>query len=255
LSATNRALAITIAQTLDGYPLALDQAGAYLLETGCGLATYFEQYQLHRAALLGRRGQKKLGHADPLTITLGLTLAKVTRQHPVYLHLLRLLAFLQSDGIPYELLSEGASAVSRPLRSLLSNSIDLHQALADLHSYSILQYQTDATLLQCHRLVQAVLIDNLTRKQQRQWATQAMLLINSVFPEALPETWDACERYRKQAQHCATLITTYQLTLTEGAALLQRLGSYCRQQASLTEAETYLLQALQLYEAQTVAYL
>ncbi|MGH2507286.1 MAG: NB-ARC domain-containing protein, partial [Ktedonobacteraceae bacterium] len=45
-----------IAEIMDGLPLALDQAAAYIEETGCGLAGYVERYQQRRIALLRRRG-------------------------------------------------------------------------------------------------------------------------------------------------------------------------------------------------------
>jgi hypothetical protein len=47
--------ATEIAKTLDGLPLALDQAGVYLQATGCSLATYQQVYEQHRAELLKER--------------------------------------------------------------------------------------------------------------------------------------------------------------------------------------------------------
>ena len=37
---------------MDGLPLALDQAGAYILETGCSFSSYREQYVRQHAELL-----------------------------------------------------------------------------------------------------------------------------------------------------------------------------------------------------------
>ena len=51
------AQARAIVQAVDGLPLALDQAGAYLEETGCNLADYLTLYQRHRRHLLASRGQ------------------------------------------------------------------------------------------------------------------------------------------------------------------------------------------------------
>src|SRR5207245_8442968 len=57
-----------LAHLMDGLPLALDQAGAYILETHCGLAGYLALYQLHHAELLKQRGPA-LGHPDPVATT------------------------------------------------------------------------------------------------------------------------------------------------------------------------------------------
>jgi len=80
------------------------------------------------------------------------------------------------------------------------------------------------------------------------WARLAVRLVNHVFPEVRFDTWDDCQHYLPHAQHCATLIAKYQLTLKEGALLLERLGTYRFQQAAYAEAETHLTQALKLYE-------
>jgi hypothetical protein len=50
-----RELAVQISQELGGLPLALDQAGAYLEETGESLDGYWHLYQQNRAALLRQR--------------------------------------------------------------------------------------------------------------------------------------------------------------------------------------------------------
>ncbi len=52
---SDREVAIKISEELGGLPLALDQAGAYIEETGCHLAKYLERYQSQRAKLLQRR--------------------------------------------------------------------------------------------------------------------------------------------------------------------------------------------------------
>jgi transcriptional regulator with XRE-family HTH domain len=45
-----------IVVALDHFPLALEQAGAYIEETGCSLQNYLQLYQTHRKILLARRG-------------------------------------------------------------------------------------------------------------------------------------------------------------------------------------------------------
>src|SRR5450755_2782500 len=47
-----------IVVALDHFPLALDQAGAYIEETQCGFTEYLEVYRNHRDALLARRGNQ-----------------------------------------------------------------------------------------------------------------------------------------------------------------------------------------------------
>jgi tetratricopeptide (TPR) repeat protein len=237
-----------IAHLLDRLPLALDQAGAYLEETGCSLATYLSSYQEERQTLLSQRGQIVDSHPQSVTITLMLAFEHVARKHPVNLEFLHLLAFLHPDAIPETLLTQGRLELQEPLQSLIARSLAFNQALADLRRFSLISHGADRTVLQIHRIVQDVLIDTLTPEQQRDWAQQAVRLVNHVFPEVHFDTWTECERYLPQAQQCAVLIADFQLILKEGALLLERLGSYCSQRAVSMEAERYLIQALSLYE-------
>jgi len=50
----DRECARKIVRTMQGLPLALDQAGAYIEETGIGISDYLDLYQAHRAELLKR---------------------------------------------------------------------------------------------------------------------------------------------------------------------------------------------------------
>jgi hypothetical protein len=54
---------------MDGLPLAIDQAGAYVEETSCGLTTYLDLYQKRGTALLARRGGVVLDHPEPVATT------------------------------------------------------------------------------------------------------------------------------------------------------------------------------------------
>ena len=56
-SITDQTTAQEISQTMDGLPLALDQAGAYIEETQCSLTEYLHLFQLRKEELLQRRGK------------------------------------------------------------------------------------------------------------------------------------------------------------------------------------------------------
>jgi TIR domain/NB-ARC domain len=222
--------AAAIVDAMGGFPLALDQAGAYIEEKGCSLATYLMLYQDQRATLLSERGQLADDHRESVMSTLMLAFEQVALQNTTSMDLLRLLAFLHPDSIPEGLIMNGAPALSEPLQSYIVNPLTLHQAFADLLSFSLIHHGADRALLQIHRIVQDVLIDLLTPAQRRNWADQSVRLVNHVFPEVRSDTWTMCELYLPQAQHCAYLISKFQLTLKEGALLLEsvRIGSLSR---------------------------
>ena len=68
-SALDQSMALTLTEELEGLPLVLDQAGAYIEETQCSLADYHQQYQIRRAELLARRGKPVDNHPEPVATT------------------------------------------------------------------------------------------------------------------------------------------------------------------------------------------
>ncbi|MGH2482434.1 MAG: tetratricopeptide repeat protein, partial [Ktedonobacteraceae bacterium] len=249
-SETAYAQAALIVQEVDGLSLALDQAGAYIEETGCDLGRYLGYYREKgtKTRLLGRRGQ--LAHAHPVSVkvTLSLAFEEIAREHSGALDLLHLCAFLHPDAIPREMIEQGAFALSTSLRALASDTVALDEAIAILRGFSLVQYHTYPTMLGIHRVVQAILREELMRGQPHRWASQAVRLMSRVFPDAEFSNWSACEQYFVQARRCAELITEFQITQKEAAHLLQHLGSYCYQRAYYQDAERHLTTALHLYE-------
>jgi tetratricopeptide (TPR) repeat protein len=239
----------TITRELDGFPLALDQAGAYIEETGCNLSAYLTLYRQKGLWLLGQ-GRQAANHQHKSVMgTFELIFEQFARKPGANLDLLHLLAFLHPDFISEELLEKGSAVLRGPLRALVTDAQALHQAFAALLSFSLIYRSSEhRAILQMHRLVQRVLIDKLPKGQQRRWATLVVRLVNHVFPVVSFKTWEKCQRYLPHAQHCADLISHYELTLKEGALLLERLGFYRFQQAAYDDAETYLEQALELYK-------
>ncbi len=102
-------------------PLALDQAGAYIEETSCGVQGYLQLYKKERKNLLRTRGGLVVDHPELVAPTWKLAFEKVEKANPPAADLLRLCAFLAPDAIPESILVEesmNAQAISLyfPLR-------------------------------------------------------------------------------------------------------------------------------------------
>src|SRR5215471_11703816 len=98
-----RDAAAEIVGAFGGLSLALDQAGAYVEETDCGLAGYLARYRMQQKELLSRRGVQSLDHRSSVASTFALTLGQVEEADAAAADVLRLSAFLHPDGIPEEL--------------------------------------------------------------------------------------------------------------------------------------------------------
>lgn len=245
----NEALNIVIA--LDSFPLALDQAGAYIEETGCGFADYLSLYQQKRQALLARRGKQASLYPDSVATTWSLSFQRVEQANPAAAELLRLCAFLSPDRIPEELLVQGAEHWPALLQEGVADPLAFNQLVEDLLAYSLVKRLTDEHLLSVHRLVQVVQREMMGPIEQSRWAERVIHGVHALFPadpRATSATWPVCLRYLEQAQACDGLIEQYQLELPAASALLERTGIYLHEHASYALAEALFKRALHIRE-------
>ena len=240
--------AIDISRMLDGLPLALDQAGAYIEQTECGLAGYLDRYQKHRSVLLGMRGPSVSDHPEPVATTWALSFEKVQTANPAAADLLRFCAFLHPDAIPLEIITDGASELGPLLEIAAADLIALDMAIGELRRFSLLRRDPENQILNIHRLVQAVIKDGMDQDTQRRWAERVVRAVNRVFPDGTFETWQACERCLPQAQVCAALIKQRDVLFEEAGQLLSRMATYLQERARYAEAKSLYYQALEICE-------
>ena len=238
-----------IVQALDGFPLALDQAGAYLEETGCSLADYLTLYERHRQFFLGRPGAESTDYSHTVASTWALAFEQVEQANPAAADLLQLCAFLQPDAIAEEIITGGAAQLGSVLGPVAADLLLLNEALRVLRRYSLVRRDPEARTLSLHRLVQAVLRDRLDAAAQRQWAERTVLALNAVFPEIDHSAWERCERLLPHAQVAADLIEQHRLAFPEAVRLLHQAGSYLDARGLPAQAEPFLQQALRIGEA------
>ena len=248
LPETERQAAEHLCALLDGLPLALDQAAAYIEEYGCSLAEYVGLYQQQRATFLHMQNQVDRDYPDSVATTWLLSFQRVEQANPDAVSLLNLLAFLHPDAIPEAALLAGAAEVGPAFQAAAENAARLQAAIALLQRYSLIQRQQAARTLTIHRLVQAVIQDRLEPVENRQWAERAVRLVNRAFPDGEFATWDRCEQLMPQVLVCADHIKQQQIVSVEAGDLFFRAGEYLALRAQYGEALALTQQALAMRE-------
>ena len=246
-AATDRSLVEAIVAELDGLPLALDQAGAYIEETNCGLSGYLDLYRTRRKDLLQRRSKLRSEHPEPVA-TWSLSFQKVEQANPAAADLLRLCAFLDSEAIPEDIITEGAAECGPLLQPVAADPYQLNEAIEVLRTYSLIKRNAEAKTLNIHRLVQVVLKDGMDKKTQHKWAQRAVKAVNAAFPHVEYSTWPRCQACLPHVLACAALIEQHTFTFPEAARLLNEAGEYLREHALYAQAEPLLQQALSICE-------
>src|SRR5579863_1445322 len=189
-----------ISEILGGLPLALDQAGAYIEETGCSLSDYLERYEKRNSHLLKRRGEDPSDHPEPVSVTWSLSFERVEQANRAAADLLRYCAFLHPDAIPEEVISEGAPELGQLLQTVAADPFELDEAIGILRKFSLVRRDPRTRTLTIHRLVQDVLKDGMDEETQRLWAERAVRAVNRAFPDVDFAMWQRCERCLPHAQ-------------------------------------------------------
>jgi tetratricopeptide (TPR) repeat protein len=239
-----------ITAELGGLPLALDEAGAYIEETGCSLADYQQLFQRRRAELLKDRRGLVADHPKSVTTTVSLAVQRVEQSNSAAAELLRLCAFLAPDAIPEEIIRQGAEHLGSPLGPVAADAFLLNQAIEVLRASSLIGRDPAAKTLSMHRLVQAVLQDTIAKQEQELLIRRIVTALDAVFPAVPQGVWtqrEQCERLLPHTQACAAAITPEIYSL-ELASLLSKTAYYLHNCALYEQAEPLFLRALHIRE-------
>jgi tetratricopeptide (TPR) repeat protein len=187
------AAATTLASSLGGLPLALEQAAAYVVAAGTvSLADYARLFGTRALELL-RRGQP-LGYQHTVATTWSLALQQLQDTAPAAVGLLTLAAFLAPDDIPQPLLAAHGDVLPEPLGMAAADPLALGDAVAALRGFSLVRVVADG--LFTHRLLQTVVRAGLDDHAERVWASASIRLLGAGFPKESNEVgnWPECGR-------------------------------------------------------------
>jgi tetratricopeptide (TPR) repeat protein/transcriptional regulator with XRE-family HTH domain len=249
LSPTEREKTTQHVVALAQFPLALDQAGAYIEETRCRFSTYFQLYQESRQRLLARRGTQITHYPESVATTWSLAFESIEQVNQAAAELLQLCTFCVPDSIPEELLIKGAPHWPPLLKEAVTDLFRFNQIMETLLTFSLVKRQIEDSSLSLHRLVQAIQMERMSALKQRQWAERLVGVVNTLFPSGRnAETWHQCRRYLTYVEVCSSLIEQWKLISPEAGRLLHQAGIYANIHAQYAQAEQWLTQACAIHQ-------
>jgi hypothetical protein len=141
-----------LAETLGDMPLALEQAGAYIVAASISIADYLTRFKEKSKEIL------KLGEPTCYPHTVATTwlvsFEAVQNESPVSAGILNLCSFLAPDDIPRWLLNKDSKHLPEPLASAINDVLILDKGIKTLRRYSLINATKDGFSI--HRLVQSV---------------------------------------------------------------------------------------------------
>jgi Tetratricopeptide repeat len=147
---------------------------------------------------------------------------------PRAVNLLRLLAFLAPEPVPLDFVLDsgpaGDPAVEATLGPLPADPLLVPDAVAALRRYSLVTLAGNG-LVQVHRLVQAVISDQLTEQEADRWKQAAAALVEAAVPAnpELPANWP---NGTALLPHARAVLDLTSIGLWQSAQALGYSGSY-----------------------------
>jgi tetratricopeptide (TPR) repeat protein len=236
-----------LAAALGDLPLALEQAAAYLEETATSPGEYLDLLSTHARALFAL-GQPATT-AQTIATTWAVSLQRLRQQAPAAEDLLVLCAYLAADDIPRSLPVEHATLLPERLAATVADPLNHQQTIAVLRGYSLVKTAADA--LSVHRLVQAVVRQQLDPDQQQRWVSVGLRLVRAAFPIQVldPGAWSTYARLLPHALAVTEHATTLGVGPETSAWLLAEAGAYVFERADYPQARKLQERALSIREA------
>ncbi len=212
-----------LSQQMDGLPLALEQAGAYIETTGRGVRGYLDLYREYRSEIQRSQYGEVLNYRAPVAFAWNIARETIQKENAAAIELLHLCAFLAPEAIPYDLFIRGAHLLGPTLGPVAANPLALDSAIALLRKHSLIKnevdQETDISRLVIHPVLQETLKDSMNAQTQRLLAQR---VVNAVA-HALP--FVAWQIIQTHARRCLSLIEYWQMSSSEANLIRQQFSA------------------------------
>jgi tetratricopeptide (TPR) repeat protein len=245
---SDAAAAEELATQLGCLPLALEQAGALIAQTGViAVADYVELFRQRSRELLAR-GQP-MGVRHTVNTTWNLSLQRLQQESSAAVQLLHLAAFLGPDDLPWHPVVDHAELLPEPLSEVAGDRLELGEVVTALRRYSLVKASSGGLVI--HRLLQTVIRERLVEEEQTKWAGVAVRLLDASFPTEAgePSNWPACQRLLSHGLNTLWHAERFGVEPDGSARLLGRVIDYLIVRGQLNDAEEIMRWMLPLAEA------
>lgn len=154
-----------VADALGHLPLAVEQASAWLEQTGMPARVYVEQLATQSTRILALN--QPPDYPMPVVATWNLSFDRLKQRSPAAVRLLQLCAFFSPGPISMDLLySDEMNESLLPFDETLSEKLMLGRVIRDISRFALVKVDQGSNSLQIHRLVQAVIRSQMSDEEQ-----------------------------------------------------------------------------------------
>lgn len=238
----DRVHAAQIVRELGYLALAIEQVAAFIRLSVHGVAEFLAIYRKSRLQFL-ERGLSENQSSVAATFLLSIDKVSKARKGPQAVALLRLLAFLNPDGVLIDFLRSGRSGLDDSLREIIDDELVFQSSLELLHRYAVIGLWRKKGHIIIHRLVQAVIKDTSSELELRALRNNVIRLCDSAFPNINPEkeltVAERVECRRIQNQCLEPVIEAVEASSDAVPYLMYKIGKFLMDDGKFLDGERY----------------
>ena len=237
-----------LAEKLGDFPLALEQAAAYIENMNISIKQYLELFNSNENII---HGANPATYHESIGTTWEISFKKIREISPLSVDLLYLCAFLYPENIPLNIIKNGL-LLNKPDDESIMDPNHFNKIIEPLIKYSLVE--RSATSLSIHRCVQFVIRDRMTKENLlKYWSEIAVCICGKSFPMKSDDPdafnrmiWDECSNLLPHILTAATYGQKLNINPKETSNLFAQVASFMREQPDLFHAKQFAEKAMNL---------
>ncbi len=241
-----------LATKLDGLPLALATAGAYLSQVSTSLADYLRYYNSSWLRLQ-ETSPELSSYEDALYSTWNISYKHIHSRNESAGKLLQLWAYFDNQDLWYALLAGGSKCSPEWFSTIIDDELNFNEAIRLLCDHALIESHGVSGGYGMHSCVHAWIMHVLNSERDTPMAKLALNCVSSAIPdETVFEYWALQRRLLPHANRCLELVYDASIFDLENSDYIldaaHKLGILYSDQGKMKEAEEMYLRALAGYE-------
>ncbi|MFC4586303.1 FxSxx-COOH system tetratricopeptide repeat protein [Sphaerisporangium corydalis] len=172
-----------VASTLGDLPLAIENASAWLEQTGMPAGQYVEHLRTQVTETLSL-GELSPGYPTAVAATWNLSIERLKEHSPASVRMLELLSFFASEPISLDLVyCDAMVGLLKPYDSAVNEKVLLGPVIRHLGRYALAKVDQVDRSVQVHRLIQGVVRDRMDPERRDETAHDVHRILVAAAPE------------------------------------------------------------------------
>lgn len=188
-----------LADALGDLPLAIAQAAAWRAETGMPANEYLELLKDKQLELLD--ATTSLDYPTSVAAAWNLSLDELQQRNPAALSILQTCAFFAPEPVPRSMFTNARQIDVKPeLKRALRDRLRFNEVIRDINRFALARVDHRSNSIEMHRLVQTVLINQMSENERDTMRHAAHLILAANDPNA-PDDSDFWSKYAELHTH------------------------------------------------------